>query len=170
MLKNNTRMLHLEVGKWRTTKHSKNREVDDSHEVKNAILKAVRALFREKGEKGFENKVGTNPDIGIENNIIILKGRDKFKNKPYITTGIAADDYFILKFTSCENENEIRLLIPANNKTNDNTNELNILHEYRHVYIIPKIDEIAVSLVEHLLAELNSKDLQFDEETIIVFE
>ncbi len=170
MLKNNTRILHLEVGRWRTRKHSKSREHDDSHEVKEAILKEVRLLCREKGERPFENQVGENPDIGIENGIIILKGRGKFKNKTFITNGIALDDYFVLKFVPYGDENEIQLLIPDNSKINGNTGELKIFQEYKHFYVIPKIDEVAVLLVEHLLAELNSNDIQLDEEAIIIFE
>ncbi|MDR1699557.1 MAG: hypothetical protein LBR75_07020 [Prevotellaceae bacterium] len=78
-------MIHLIIGKWRTPKHSTQR--DDMHEVKKNILKRV-------GKKEFERQVGHNPDIDINlEDIIILKGvSDCYKKKPYYVTGLSAND------------------------------------------------------------------------------
>jgi RHS repeat-associated protein len=53
--------------------------------IKPKILKKV-------GKKTYERVVGRNPDIGVENGKIILKGNGPFKNKTY-RTNLDADDY-----------------------------------------------------------------------------
>lgn len=90
-------ILHLIIrGRWRTPSHSNDRSKDDSHKIKEQILKKV-------GKHIFEREVGKNPDLDVDPTTekIILKGRGNYSRKIY-ETELDADGYFVQCFLITE--------------------------------------------------------------------
>lgn len=83
-------------GRWRTPCHSNDRSKDDSHKIKEQILKKV-------GKRIFEKEVGKNPDLDVNpaTEKIILKGRGTYSRKIF-ETELDADGYFIQCFLITE--------------------------------------------------------------------
>jgi len=90
-------MLHLIIrGRWKSPSHSNDRSKDDTHKIKEKILKEI-------GKRIFEKEVGKNPDLDIDPTTgkIILKGRGEYSRKIF-ETEIDADDYFVQCFLTTE--------------------------------------------------------------------
>ena len=86
-------ILHLIIrGRWKTPCHSNDRSKDDSHKIKEQILRKV-------GKHIFEREVGRNPDLDVDPKTekIIFKGRGNHSQKIY-ETELDADDYFVQCF------------------------------------------------------------------------
>jgi hypothetical protein len=126
-----TPIIYLIVGKWRTPNHSNKKSEDDSHQVKEDILSQIRELSKNQNKKDYRKQVGDNPDIGInDNGIIILKGRGGFRKRPYYVTDISADDHFVLSFISIPETNEVEIQLMTFNFNNDDENELLFFEHY----------------------------------------
>jgi hypothetical protein len=103
------RQLALVIGKWQSPKHSKQKEFDDSHEVKEMILKKIKEHRKQQGLKPFDNYTGKNPNIGItKDGKISLEGVKVFKRNN-IVTDLFAKDYFILSTTKLSASNQIEI-------------------------------------------------------------
>lgn len=131
--------LHMIVGRWKSPNDSNNRETNDSHDIKKQILKEVRRLCKELGTRDYSKDIGNNPDIGVENGLIILKGRGKFTNKPYYRTVIPADSFFGLQFISTNSLCEFDIIL-LSFEQDRNGNEFQI--EFDEVFIIPNDEQI----------------------------
>lgn len=144
----NNPTLHLIVGKWRTPYHSNKKEFDDSHKVKKEILKKV-------GKKKFENQVGSNPDLDInENGVIILKGTGEYKRRPYYVTDISADDHFILRFIPLAESQEVEIqILTLDQREEANKVQLNLISHFNHLLIIPNDEDLIFSVVDRLTEE-----------------
>jgi len=138
------------VGRWKSPNNSKDRNTNDSHEIKKQILKEVRRLSNQLGTKDYSKQVGDNPDIAITNGIIILKGRRKFKNRPYYTTTIPADDYFGLQFISTNIQGQFEVALLSFDIV-ESKNE--ILLEFENVYVIPNDEKIIELTFEKIFQE-----------------
>lgn len=152
---------HLIIRKWRTPNHSNKKELDDSHEVKDAILKDV-------GKENYKKQVGENPDLDINTDgNIILKGVGKYKKKPYYVTGLSAEDYFVLRFIpiSDTNETEIHILTSASSSVE----EINIIANFYRMYIIPKNEDLIQKLIDTLINEYKDRLSDQVEDYIILF-
>jgi hypothetical protein len=130
--------------KWRTPKHS-DKGHDDTHDVKQTILKNV-------GKKKFSWKVGDNPnlDIDIKDDFIILLGVGKFKNKSF-KTKIHADDYFVLSFITIEGTEEIetQILVFHSDAEIDEKDTYSV-ENIDQVFIIPNHEKIIFMLIDDL--------------------
>jgi hypothetical protein len=131
--------LHMIVGQWKSPNDSNNRETNDSHDIKKQILKEVRRLCKEFDKRDYSKDIGDNPDIGVENGLIILKGRGRFKNKPYYRTVIPADSFFGLQFISTNSLGQFDIML-LSFEQDLNSNEL--LLEIDEVFIIPNDEQI----------------------------
>lgn len=158
-------MLHLMVGKWKTPNHSNCKADDDSHKVKKKILKRI-------GRKNFSKKVGDNPDIDITvEGVIILKGRGKFKNRPYFVSDISADDYFVLKFVPFteSNEVEISILVPDKEEENNDTGfEFEFISD--KLYIIPNDERLILITINYLIDKYINNNTKQEENFLVVLQ
>lgn len=129
------REISLIIGKWQTPKHSSKKEFDDSHEVKDYILKKIKEHRKHQGLKPFDNSIGKNPNIGItKEGKIYLEGVNDFKRK-IIDTELLAQDYFILSATNLTASNELEislcyLMTPLNKILNDQFFDIKKFHKF----------------------------------------
>ncbi len=145
-------MLHLIVNnKWQTPNHSKERQSDDTHEVKKEILKAV-------GRRLYEKEVGKNPDIDIdrENRIVLKSVEKKFKRKPCYITKLKAEDFFILRFSVTHNLVEIEYLeLPHKEQIT-----INFMHYYQHAYILPQNIDLVLHTLDIVIDNIFDMEIQ----------
>lgn len=154
-------ILHLIVGKWKTPNHSNKKADDDSHQVKEEILKQI-------GRSNFKKRVGKNPDIGIScHGKIILIGRGPFSHKIYADTEIHASEYFILNFIPITetNEVEISLLLPHNE---EDSKDVRFEYISDRLYILPKDEKIVSAFVSHVIDEYLNNDNKQEENILVV--
>jgi hypothetical protein len=153
-----TPMIHLIIGKWRTPNHSNKKSIDDSHQVKEEILHQIRELSKKQNKKDYRKQIGDNPDIGInDNGLIILIGRGDFKKRPYYVTEIPADDYFVLSFISIHKSDEVEIQLMTSNFDNDDDDKnILFLDHYDKLYIIPN-KEIVIRNVMDFYFEKNDE-------------
>lgn len=132
-------MLHLIIrGKWKSPNHSTDRKKDDTHEIKEEILK-------EAGRRIFEKRVGKNPDLDIDplTEKIRLKGRGA-QSKEIFETDINADDYFIQTFICTGYKSYFYRSIEDSGNTN--------------YYAIPPDIEMLSLLLEHIFTQDNGRE------------
>lgn len=144
-------ILHLILrDKWKTPCHSKNKSKDDTHEVKEDILKEVSKLFKGKKHVG---KVGKNPDLDInEDDIIILKGVGQRKGNEF-NTNISAAKFFVLAFTCTSKTFEIELYF-AEAHADERPDIYDIRFFGKHelcLYVIPNEPGILQELLNYLI-------------------
>jgi len=159
----NKSTLHLIVGKWKTPNHSNRKAEDDSHKVKDEILKRIQRI-------NFSKKVGDNPDIDITvEGVIILKGNGKFKNKPYFVSKIPAADYFILRLVPFldTDEVEISILVPnREEEVKDSKYNLEIISN--KLYILPNDEGLITNTIYYLMNEYFNNKINQDEYILVV--
>lgn len=143
-------------GKWRSPKHSKNRGLDDSHEIKEEILHRVKMEKEKLGD--YRSVVGKNPDIDVNSaDEIILIGarRSSYKGKIF-PTGINIRNFdFVLQFAILDSEYiEITLFCPLTQTDNTDAEKSEVKFDFvssSRVYIIPDDHEVLDTLISSIL-------------------
>jgi hypothetical protein len=132
-------ILHLIIrGKWKSPNHSNDRSKDDTHKIKEEILKKI-------GKRIFEKEVGTNPDLDIDPKTekIVLKGRGKYSREIF-KTEIDADGYFVqcIVITDYPPYSDMRAKY----------------HKTSTYYAIPPDIDILSLLLDHIFKQENNLD------------
>jgi hypothetical protein len=139
-----TTMLHLIIrGTWRTPSHSNDRSKDDTHKVKEQILKEV-------GKVIYEKKVGKNPDLDIcpKTKKIILKGRKNYSKK-ICETELNAGDYFVQCFLLTKKYPHYFYMRGRCEK-------------YSNCYMIPPDMDMLSLLLDHIFKQENFQEFYID--------
>lgn len=162
MLMADEMVLHLIIRRWRTPSHSTKKELDDTHQVKEEILKRI-------GKKKYTKRVGDNPNLDItDDGVIILKGTGDFKKRPIYVTGISADEHFVLRFVPVADtdETEIQILLLSNDEE-DNDDLQNIEH-FDQMFVIPNEAGIISLLIDNLIQQY-LKGTSRQQKDIVIF-
>jgi hypothetical protein len=166
----NVLMMQLIVRRWKTPNHSNDKSKDDSHSVKEEILKAVRERDRRLNKKDFSHAVGKNPDLDIVDNIIVLKGRGtKFRGRPYYKTGIPVEDHFVLRFMPAENNGQLEILFGVLSYQEEKSEHAFVsdLH-FDKIFILPDDDTIISLTVRKIIDDILVQPLVKMEDVIVV--
>lgn len=147
-------VLHLIIGKWQTPKHSDKKAEDDTHNVKELILSEVRRIFNNE-KPDYRRIVGKNPNIGIENNQIILTGVGHYKGKTFHTS-LNVGDYFVLRFVNDNINNiiDIQLIVSQNHIKFQSL----YINNKRKVLIIPFNEDLISSLIHWSINSFENND------------
>ena len=154
--------MHMIIrGKWKSPKHSNDKNCDDSHDIKKQILKTVK--------KKYSHRVGKNPDIDVDkDDLIVLVGskRGEYKGKVFPTQLHIENFGFVLCFTQLDSSyTELSLFsiqeIQQDFTIDGENLETNFIN-FDRVYLIPENEEILDQLIQYILtthSEMNFRVL-----------
>ncbi|MGK7908163.1 MAG: hypothetical protein AB4040_13190 [Synechococcus sp.] len=136
-------------GRWRSPNHSKDKRLDDSHQIKKEILKEV---------KSYRKYVVKNPDIDVnsEGKIVLIGAvRGQYKGITLPTDLHIQDFGFVIHLTRLDAKHtEVQLLFPLSFEENLQYESQEIETDFlalSRIYIVPDNDDILDELIKHIL-------------------
>ncbi len=138
-------ILRLEIrgGRWKSPSNSKDRSKDDTHKIKEKILKEI-------GKHIFEKDVGKNPDLDIDpvTEKIILKGTAEKYSKEIFETEIDADKYFVKCYLATKYPRYLDMVAKH--------------HKIGNYYIIHADINMVSLLLDHIFTQENHQEYFID--------